>query len=150
MKTLVLVILLIPTAVGAQQRSAGEAFYDGFMRGQQIRQAAEARKAAAEKRQAEELQAQIEAAYNDPMMVIESRNGLPDILLSNKSLSICSRGSIAAFTRDAHGQLIYGCADPSGEDLKVDWASYGTRTYKTDEWQEKEPRDADHEALGAH
>lgn len=119
------------------------------MQGKQLRQAAEQRKALAEQRRQRQLASELEAAYNLPFVVLKSRNGLPNIILSNHGISACDKDSWTAFTRDASGQLVYGCATASNVQLSVDWERYGLKTYSLTEWVETQPSSPDEAPLGA-
>lgn len=148
MRASVLIVLAITFQPALAQQTPADAFTQGFMRGKQIRQAAEERKAHAEQRRHRQLALELEAAYNSPLVVLKSRNGLPNIILSNDEVSVCKNGSRIAFTRDARGELVYGCATSSAIQLSVMWESYGLKTYSLTEWEQTRPSSPDEAPLG--
>lgn len=149
MRVILLAALALTFGPSFAQQTPADAFSRGFMQGKQIRQAAEERKALAAQRRHRQLAAELEAAYNSPFVVLKSRNGLPDIVLSNRDVSVCKNGSGIAFTRDARGDLVYGCATASEAELSVLWESYGLKTYSLTEWEEVQPSSPDEAPLGA-
>ncbi len=142
--------------------TTGQIISEGLQKGQAIRQAYEDRKANRELRQREQQQeaevlrkrneylafnAQLEYAYRNVSEIYQSKNSLPDIRISSAAV-ICKFPEKVAFTRDADGGIVYGCATILPNALKIAWQSYGVKEYDLTQWSKKAPSNADHTALG--
>lgn len=168
---------LVIFPAGAQDLT--QSMQQGYQLGRQMREAWDANKAAKEearraeearrqadenkrkteeeRRQAEgkELQRQHDAvqmqlAYSTPSTILVSRNGLPEIRLSNVAANGCDESLAlkAAFTHDAQGKVVAGCALIASPQFSVVWQGYGEKTYLMSEWDVRQPLDSDHAPLG--
>lgn len=158
--TIVLVFGIVATSpAGAHQRTTGDIISENFNRGRQMREAMDARreKAAEEQRQADgareaaafrAAEREVAMAKINPSLTLRSKNGLPDIRISDSPVSLCAAQSKAAFTSTAGGKPVFGCATSTGSQLEVNWAEFGKRSYSLDEWEELSSDSADHVPLG--
>ena len=162
MRTLKITIALglaFSFSADAQQRTTGDIISDNFNRGRQMREAMDARhEKAAEAARREEAareeaafrtaQREVALAKNNPSLILRSKNGLPDIRLSDRPVTMCAAPAKAAFTSTSEGKAVFGCAVLTQSSLDVDWAEFGERGYELDEWEQQESDNADHVPLG--
>ena len=159
LKFAIAMALAIPFSANAQQRTTGDIISENFNRGRQMREAMDARRERAAEAARRERAAKEEAAFraaqqevtlarNNPSLVLRSKNGLPDIRLSDSPVSLCAAPTKAAFTSTTDGKSVFGCASLTQSHLEVNWAEFGKRNYDLSEWEQKASGNADHVPLG--
>lgn len=167
---ILLAVFLAGSVEVAQAQDFARSFSEGYERGRKIREEREARQREEEERAAAreraererieeanrkrkeeegaELREEVVLARNNPSVIFRSKNDLPEIVLSEQVVRICNPPAKVAFTRDAEGSEVVGCAFFEQGFIRIDWLGYGTRNYELSAWTPVEPPSADEVPLG--
>lgn len=70
-----------------------------------------------------------------PTAILTSHSAQASIVLSDVPVPACARPSRAAFALGKHGDILYGCEFPKGDDFVICWDGAGCRTYESRTWR---------------